>query len=177
MKMPPKGKKRLPHPDGGVKETGMILWQYRIEPSRIPGAGKGLFLSEPVPAGRVLIAPDRVDRLHPLAERQAFAPDSIEEDSSVCWFEDWFTTCPDWPDECHVNHSFSPTGIWHLGFLFAARDLQAGDELTMDYRLVVGEGESLPFRDAETGREVVGLPWADKFARSARQLLGLIQTA
>ena len=152
----------------------MILWKYTAEPSRIPGAGKGLFLAEPVPAGRVLIAPDRIDRLHPLREKLAFAPGSIEDDSSVCWFEDWFTTCPDWPDECYVNHSFSPNSIWHLGFLFSARDLAPGDELTMDYRLVVGEGEAMPFCDAETGREIIGLPWREKFESSARRLLELV---
>ena len=152
----------------------MILWKTTVAPSRIPGAGKGLFVAEAVPAGRILIAPDRIDRMHPLAEKLAFAPGSIEDESSVCWFEDWFTTCPDWPDECYVNHSFTPTGIWHLGFLFAARDLTPGDELTMDYRLVIGTGEALPFCDSETGRPIVGLPWREKFESSARLLLEIV---
>jgi hypothetical protein len=152
----------------------MIVPKYRIAPSTIPGAGKGLFLDEPVARGRVIIAPDKVHTLMAEPELRRHAADSIEVESSVRWFEDWFSLTPEWSDECYVNHSFAPNGLWHLGFIFAAVDLAAGVELTIDYRLVIGSGEEMPFRDAVTGQAIVGLPWRDNLRQSAQQLLELL---
>jgi hypothetical protein len=152
----------------------MIIPRYRIEPSRIAGAGKGLFLDEPVARGRVIIAPDRVHTVMAERELRRHAPDSIEVESSVRWFEDWFSLTPEWSDECYVNHSFTPSGLWHLGFIFAREDLVPGAELTMDYRLVIGSGEEMPFRDAATGQPIVGLPWRDNLRQSAQHLLELL---
>ncbi|TJY65205.1 SET domain-containing protein [Sinimarinibacterium sp. CAU 1509] len=152
----------------------MILPRYQIEPSRIPGAGKGLFLDQPVPRGSVIVAPDNVHTVWSESRLRQYAPDSIEVESSVRWFEDQFSLTPEWSDECYVNHSFRPTAQWHLGFIFALSDLPAGTEVTMDYRYVIGDGERLPFTDAETGREIVGLPWAKALSDSAQRIAGLI---
>ena len=152
----------------------MILPRYRVEPSRIAGAGKGLFLDEPVARGRVLIAPDNIHTVWPEAKLRQFAADTIEVESSVRWFEDHYSLTPEWSDECYVNHSFAPTALWHLGFIFAGADLPAGCEITVDYRLVIGSGEVMPFRDAETGREIVGLSWQDNLRTSAGTLLALV---
>lgn len=153
----------------------MILPRYRIEPSRIPGAGKGLFLDQPIRRGAVIVAPDNVHTVWPESRLRQYPPDSIEVESSVRWFEDQFSLTPEWTDECYVNHSFAPTAQWHLGFIFALDDLPAGAEITMDYRYVIGDGERLPFMDAETGREIVGLPWAEALSGSAVRIAGLIQ--
>ena len=155
----------------------MIVPRYRVAPSNIAGAGKGLFIAEPVAAGAVLIAPDNIHTVLREAELRRHAPDSIEVESSVRWFEDWFSLTPEWSDECYVNHSFKPTGLWHLGFVFARAELAAGTELTMDYRLVIGSGERMPFADAETGAPIIGLPWNDCLRTSAAQLLDLLGKA
>lgn len=155
----------------------MILPRYRVEPSRIPGAGKGLFLDEPVTRGRVLVAPDNIHTVWPEARLRRYPAGSIEVESSVRWFEDHYSLTPEWSDECYVNHAFEPTALWHLGFIFAAADLPAGTEITVDYRLVIGSGEVMPFRDSLTGREVVGLPWRDNLRTSASTLLGLFPEA
>ena len=89
------------------------------------------------------------------------------------WFEDRFSLTPEWSDECYVNHSYTPTALWHLGFIFALADLPAGAEVTMDYRYVIGDGERMPFADAATGREIVGLPWDEVLRDGAKALLGL----
>ena len=44
----------------------MICVPYIIAPSRIPGAGQGLFLTTPVSAGRILIAPTGIEHTLPL---------------------------------------------------------------------------------------------------------------
>lgn len=148
----------------------MILPAYTVAASRIPGAGKGLFLAAPVTRGAVIVAPDNVHTVWPEARLRQFAEDSIEVESSVRWFEDWFSLTPEWSDECYVNHSFTPTALWHLGFIFALADLPAGSEVTMDYRYVIGSAERMPFVDGETGGEIVGLPWAQVLGESAECL-------
>lgn len=152
----------------------MILPRYRIADSAIPGAGRGLFLEEPVLRAAVIVAPDKVHTLMPESQLRAYADDSIEVQSSVRWFEDWFSLTPEWSDECYVNHSFSPTALWHLGFIFALGDLPAGTEVTMDYRLVIGSGERLPFNDALTGQPIAGLQWRDSLRQSTTLLLSLL---
>ncbi|HKY89527.1 MAG TPA: SET domain-containing protein [Nevskiaceae bacterium] len=153
----------------------MILPRYRIGDSRIPCAGRGLILDEPVARGRVIVAPDNVHTVWPEARLRALPPDSIEARSSVRWFEDRFSLTPEWSDECYVNHSFAPTALWHLGFVFALRDLEAGAEITMDYRYVIGDGEEMPFRDSVTGRAIVGLPWADVMRQTTEQVAALFR--
>ncbi|HEY9547467.1 MAG TPA: SET domain-containing protein-lysine N-methyltransferase [Solimonas sp.] len=152
----------------------MIVPRYRVETSRVPQAGKGLFIDEPTHRGRVIVAPDQVHTVWPEAKLRTYAEDSIEVESSVRWFEDHFSLTPEWSDECYVNHSFAPSALWHLGFIFALRDLAPGDEVTMDYRYVIGDGERMPFADSVTGREIVGLPWPDALRGSSSQLLALL---
>ena len=152
----------------------MILPRYRVDASRIAGAGKGLFADELIAQGRVIIAPDKVHTVWPEAKLRAYAPDSIEVESSVRWFEDQFSLTPEWSDECFVNHSFTPNTLWHLGFIFALREIAAGEEITMDYCHVIGSGEVMPFKDSATGREIVGLPWPLTLHDSAQQLIAIL---
>jgi hypothetical protein len=152
----------------------MIVPRYRVAPSLIPGAGKGLFLDERVAAGSVIIAPDKVHTLMHERDLRRYPENSIEVESSVRWFEDWFSLTPEWSDECYVNHSFTPSGLWHLGFIFALRDLDADAEVTVDYRLVIGSGERLPFNDATTGEAIVGYAWREALTISSRHLLTVL---
>lgn len=151
----------------------MILPAYEVRPAR-HAEGKGIFLLEPVARGRIVVAPDAINKVYNGAERAALVPGSPEDDACVRWFEDYHTVSTDWPDDCYVNHSFSPSGLWHLGFIFALRDLQAGDELTVDYRFLVNDNEVLPFRDAETGLEIVGYTWEENLRLSTEQLAKLL---
>lgn len=151
----------------------MILPPYRIDASSIPGAGKGLFLQAPVARGRVVVAPDDIRGTWSWGDIRARPDAEVAMAASVRWFEDQCTVSLDWPDECYVNHSFEPNGLWHLGFIFAARDLAVGEELTVDYRHLLPEGEAEAFRDAGTGREIVGYSWAESLALSSRALVAL----
>ena len=115
----------------------MILPRYRIAASAIPGAGQGLFLEEPLAHGCIVVAPDKIDQTWSFNEIVSDPERAAQMYASVRWFEDRYTLSPDWPDECYVNHSFQPTGLWLLGFIFASRDLAAGEELTVIATVVV----------------------------------------
>ena len=150
----------------------MISIPYHVGASLIPGAGSGLFTSAPVKAGRVIVAPSHIDQTIPLRELTEH-PDHPHADCSIRWFEDQCTVSPEWPDECYVNHSFEPTGLWHLGFIFALRDLDSGEEITVDYRHLLGPDIELPFLDAVTRHPIVGYSWHEKLLRSSEAMLEL----
>ncbi len=152
----------------------MIVPKYEIRPARF-AEGKGVFLLEGVKRGQILVAPDAINQVFNAEQRAALVPGSAEDEACVRWFESYHTVSTDWPDDCYVNHSFNPSGLWHLGFIFATRDLQAGDEVTADYRFLVDDNEVMPFKDAETGQEIVGYVWEDNLRISTELLLALLR--
>ncbi len=152
----------------------MIVPRYEIRPARF-AEGKGVFLLEGVKRGQILVAPDAINQVYNAEQRAALVPGSAEDEACVRWFESYHTVSTDWPDDCYVNHSFNPSGLWHLGFIFATRDLQAGDEVTADYRFLVDDNEVMPFKDAETGQEIVGYVWEDNLRISTELLLVLLR--
>lgn len=153
----------------------MILPRYHIAESAVAGAGKGLFLDEAVVAGRIITAPDAIDRTWSRADILASPELGAQLHAAARWFEDRYTVSPDWPDECYVNHSFQPTGLWHLGFIFAAADLPTGTEVTVDYRHLLAPGQVEDFIDAVTGETIVGHTWESSLAASTRALAALLK--
>ncbi|HEY6985497.1 MAG TPA: SET domain-containing protein [Rhodanobacteraceae bacterium] len=152
----------------------MIVPRYHIAPSSIAGAGKGLFLDEPVSRGCVIIAPDAIPRVRSFEEIAALPNAEALLPATVRWFENAYTVTSEWPDECYLNHAFAPSGLWHLGFVFAARDLDAGSEITVDYRHLLAPGQKETFRDAESGQPIVGYSWDESLRASTRALAELI---
>ncbi len=152
----------------------MILPRYRIAASTVPGAGKGLFLDEAVAAGSIVVAPDAIPRIYTIEELMALPDAHSLLPATVRWFEDRYTATPEWPDECYINHSFEPSGLWHLGFVFARTGMAAGSEITVDYRHLLGEGQQEAFRDSVTGAEIVGLPWRDSLLMTSTELAQIL---
>jgi hypothetical protein len=152
----------------------MILPRYHIGSSTIAGAGQGLFLDEPVVRGRLITAPDGIPRVYTFDEINAL-PDAAQLlPATVRWFEDRYTVTPEWPDECYINHAFEPTGLWHLGFVFAAADLAEGTEVTVDYRHLLAPGQEEEFLDALSGERIVGFDWIESLRASTRVLATLL---
>lgn len=152
----------------------MILPRYHIADSAIHGAGKGLFLDEAVAAGRIITAPDGISETFRYADITTSPELSAQFHASARWFEDRYTLSPDWPDECYINHSFTPNGLWHLGFVFALAELPPGTEITVDYRHLLPPGKAEDFVDSATGETITGLSWQESLASSTRALAGLL---
>lgn len=152
----------------------MIVPNYTIQTSKIPNAGQGLFLAQPIKKGSVIVAPDKIDRVFTLTEVLQSEQDLVGQRSSVRWFENYCTLCPEWPDECYINHAFNPTGLWHLGFVFALADLPVDTEVTIDYRFLLADGEISEFNDAQTGQPIKGLSWKENLQLSTWMLNRLI---
>jgi len=145
----------------------MIIIPYDVMDSKINNAGKGVFVKENLHKGKVISAPDNVDKIYNFDEICKFVPGSIEHESCVRWFESGYCVVKKWSDECYFNHSFTPNCVWHLGFVFAARELNAGEEITIDYSYLLAEGHDGGFTDAKTGRAVVGMSFSESIRRSA----------
>jgi len=153
----------------------MIIPRYRIALSKIPGAGKGLFLDEVVRRGEIITAPDDIRKVHLWKEIETL-PDVHELlPATVRWFQDYYTITTEWPDECYINHSFNPTGLWHLGFVFALTDLEPGREITVDYRHLLSPGQEEDFCDSTTNEKIIGYSWEESLHRSTEQLLSLLK--
>lgn len=152
----------------------MILPRYRINASAIPGAGKGLFVDDVVAAGSIIVAPDDIPKVYTMAELMALPDAESLLPATVRWFEERYTATPEWPDECYINHSFEPTALWHLGFVFARTDLSAGIEITVDYRHLLGDGQHEEFHDSVTGSAIIGLPWRESLTMTSTELAHIL---
>jgi len=152
----------------------MILPRYHIAASTIPGAGQGLFVDEPVAPGGIVTAPDAITETYSFAELLATPELRAQLRASARWFGDCYTLSTDWPDECYINHSFAPSGLWHLGFVFATAALPAGSEITVDYRHLLAPGQAEEFADSITGKAIVGYAWHESINRSTQALAGLL---
>lgn len=153
----------------------MLLVECEVRDSGINGAGKGLFLKESVEAGKVIAAPDNINKLLTLEEVLRLPENSTEVNSSICWFENRYSCTHVWSEECYLNHSFSPNCLWHLGFTFARYTLQAGTELCVDYSLLLGEGVESEFADNTTHTRFMGLSFSEVMRRNAAELMRIYQ--
>jgi len=155
----------------------MILPRYRVADSKIPGAGKGLIVDEAVAIGAIVVAPDAIPRVYTWEQLLALPDAQALLPATVRWFEDRYTATPEWPDECYINHAFTPTGLWHLGFVFARVALAPGTEITVDYRHLLGPGQEESFRDAYTDEPIVGFEWLDSLRRTTHELAAMLDAS
>lgn len=74
-----------------------------------------------------------------------------------------------------MNHSFEPNIHWHLGFYFAAVDIEEGDELLLDYRHLLSPLWNDRLFDAATGRPVNGFEWRESILESCRKTIEILE--
>ena len=163
----------------------MIIPEHEIRESAIEG--RGVFLKSNVKKGELLVIYTYgiSELIHKEYHDQVCldlenSPHRDVVDSSVRYVDNWFifdayskhNLCFGSREGDFVNHSFEPAMIYHCGLCFAARDLKAGDELTVDYRYFMSE-DLEGFCDRHTGRQIRGFSGREAFVRSLRQLNGI----
>lgn len=142
----------------------MLLRKYKIGDSSIPGAGRGLFVTEFVACGDIVVAPTHPDDVSSRHYIELFSSTGKDEPE------------PEVRDVRLINHSFAPTGHWHLGFIFACQDIPPGVEITVDYRLLGNVG-CMPFLDGNTGREVSAFSEENALRTSLQRLRAITGVA
>lgn len=152
----------------------MLLIDAEVRQSGI--AGKGLFAKESAVKGAVLAllthsCPTMSEAEYQEAQSQG---NEIIIMTAVRWTGNAFAYGDSIGPEEYINHSFSPTMLYHLGVCYALRDIAPGDELTADYRYFLAEQDVCRFTDSETGRLVDGYGPREAAVCSARELLRLL---
>lgn len=153
----------------------MLTINFDIRQSKIQGAGLGLFANEIIPQKKIIAFPNQSHTLFSKEQMKNFSEDSIEKVSSIRWFEETYSSDVDWSEESHFNHSFNPNCLWHLGFVFALREIEAGEELTLNYEWLLDENTKLDFLDSDTGLEVCGIAYEEKMKRTTHLLLTMFR--
>lgn len=122
----------------------MLIIPNFVGPSKIPGAGMGLFTKNKIALGTV------VWKRHPLSFFTVSRHDAAMLPETVYGFLRTYATLRDagwelaWDNGRFMNHSDQPNLVFdQSGNLIAIRAIAAGEELTEDYR-TLAEIESLP---------------------------------
>lgn len=153
----------------------MICISCEVKDSTIPFAGKGLFSKTLVAKGKIMFTPTHIQDT--VAIKEILENDDYPHaHTSVRWYEDQCILTPELPDDYYINHSFSPNMVWHLGFIFALREIQPGEELFIDYRHILGHGVEMEFLDSVTQQPIIGFSWKESLIRSTEQVLSLAQS-
>lgn len=148
----------------------------RIGPSRIEGAGLGVFALEKarrgaligfdLPSSQWLISLEQLNSL----------PEGLK---SFCWRHlehVYFRGGEGNATPAHyLNHAESPNLLWHVSCYFALEDIEPGTELSVDYRLLAPPGWQ-PFEtDGATGHAFEGFEWRRALLESSRRLAELME--
>jgi hypothetical protein len=75
-----------------------------------------------------------------------------------------------------INHSFKPNLLCHCGVVLTAREIGAGEEMTLDYRTLIDTTDVGIYNDAVTGREIRGFGARETLLRTARELVALVES-
>lgn len=75
--------------------------------------------------------------------------------------------------EEYFNHSLESNVLYHCGICFAKKDIQIGDELTLNYQYILAHNDVCRFEDSETKTLVDGLNPTQSLINSAKELLEL----
>jgi SET domain-containing protein len=152
----------------------MLFIQAAVEDSAI--SGKGLFVREPVRKGTVVSihAVDSVVVTEERYQEEQRKGNELAIRTGIRWVGKYFLYAKENRPEAFINHSTNPSLLYHCGISFARRDLQPGDELTIDYSLFLAEEDVESFSDSAREAQVTGLPPKGALLASTEQLLRLL---
>ena len=74
------------------------------------------------------------------------------------------------------NHAFDPNLLVHCGVVIALRDIEAGEEFTIDYRTLVDDTDIGVYNDAASGQVIKGFSARETLLRTTRQMLALVES-
>jgi hypothetical protein len=154
--------------------TAGLLLRTETRPSTVPGVGLGLFALEEVDKGR-FVGMDFPDPSAAYSAREVL--ELSPELRKYCWRHVehlCFAGTPPIASD-HLNHSFTPNLLWHLGYYFTLVQIAVGDELFIDYRFLIDPAWSHRVNDRASGRPVEGMEWRDAIVRSCKQLIALLE--
>lgn len=138
--------------------------------------GKGCFAGEPVAKGMIVCCFTSGARI---ITEEEYLDACRREDlplmrTGTRYAGKYFTVGNAHEPYTFINHSFEPNLLCHCGVVVARRALDAGEELTLDYRYLIDETDIGIYNDAGTGREIRGFRAKETLLRTAREMIELI---
>jgi hypothetical protein len=76
----------------------------------------------------------------------------------------------------YINHSFDANILYHAGICLAKKDINANDELTVDYRYILSEDDDYQFYDTLSGKLVKGYDGTTALLESTKELMALLKS-
>lgn len=140
--------------------------------------GKGLFAAQRVPKGTIVCCFTVGARVITEDEfiRACEAGDRFVMRTGTRYVGKYFTIGNESAPYTYVNHSFHPNLLAHCGVILARRDIEPGEELTVDYRHLIDPTDVATYDDAATGRRIVGLPARETLLRTAKELIAVVES-
>lgn len=109
--------------------------EFTVAPSAIHGLGtfatKSYGVADPVLFYREPIIHDR--DYHRIRQHNEI----LDENAAIHFAGEYHSYAPSLKTIDFVNHSDDPNTLYHLGVCFAMKPIAPGDEITMDYRLIM----------------------------------------
>jgi hypothetical protein len=160
----------------------VLLVETRVGPSRV--AGKGLFAMTDIPCGAIvgdfvykceLLTEEEYEEAQRNGDRLVLRR-AVRSVGPRFVYGTWSTegAPPAFLNEDYMNHSENPNLLYHCGILFARREITAGEELTADYKYLLGVDDATSFVDTETGKRISGLVSTEALRQSTHELLALL---
>jgi hypothetical protein len=159
----------------------MLFFESEVSLSKIEGLG--LFAMENIPGGSVVgnLSSDCIYMSEKKYNEAQIEGDPAVIQSGIRMVKSIFMINNPSEDneflyknEDYLNHSQNPTLLYHCGILFALRDIQPGEELTVDYKYFFSVVDVTSFIDRETGRQVRGLTGNQALLESTQALTALL---
>jgi len=152
----------------------MLYVKTEIRESRVHNLG--LFLLEPVKKGTVILIANSSGIMTETDYQSEQAKDNkLISMTAVRLLGRHFIYGDSIGNEEYINHSETPNMLYHCGIFLAARDIDPGEELTVNYKYFLAEQDVCAFYNAETGHTVDGISPADAFIQSAEEVLTLLK--
>lgn len=151
----------------------MFLFRTELRDLRI--AGTGVFALEPIPRGAIagflnykvnIVTEEQYQQ----AQRDG---DLLLIQSAVRWIGDYFLHNTENENEDYINHAENANLLYHCGILFATHDIEAEEELTVNYKYFLAVDDVYAFADLDTRKKVSGMPGKEALLQSCRELMEL----
>ena len=147
-----------------------------VEVKDSDNAGKGCFTKQRIPKGAVVdIFPieARIIKEEDYLKQQK--NNHLVEQSGVRWVGNYFMIGYEICEDDFINHSDNPNLLYHCGICFAKRDIDSGEELTVNYQYFLSKKDNNLFTDCKTGRRIQTLSGKEALEQSTKELVQLLK--